>query len=549
MEFTFAPTKTVSYPTANGGLTRSTAAVNSLAKSKYSTLAYLGVTSKHVRQSDGIIPAFPTCRSNASIPMASSHPTHVSLTPLDHLHRPNYIKICYWIPLLPSVQAHDVYTYLGAGLRKTFHQMPWLGGKVHLQSPNTPGWRPGQREIRYEAWAAEGPVPHQLVFKQLDTKLSYSDWKDEGFPSDAFPDQELLDVPVEGDMEAGCDIWAAQTSFIPGGLILTMSTCHAAIDGTGMVIAMKAWADCCRSAYDGQAGGAAFPPETYDRSLLDKLWEQEGAPVPADPDAWTKGLVGLEGPEECTDIDAQREGTQTPSNKKAVHKTFYLPASSLATLQKQCDESAQSGTALSISDIITALMWRGSVRARARVAGDGASLADESVLEGAVNGRLDFSQSLHPAYLGNTTFYNQAKLPIASVLDPSVPLSRLAEAVRVGAARVNSASLNDAYGLLRALPDYETVRPRFRRAQGADMLISNLLVFPVDDIAFGDTLFGNGGKAEALRCYLGRFNDYARCSLVLPKRPVGVEITMNLREDEMESLEADEEWGRYCLAL
>ncbi|KAF4621920.1 hypothetical protein G7Y89_g14424 [Cudoniella acicularis] len=478
--------------------------------------------------SDGIIPAFPTCRSNASIPMASSQPTHVSLTPLDHLHRPNYIKICYWIPLLPSVQARDVYTFLGAGLRKTFHQMPWLGGKVHLQSPNTPGWRPGQREIRYEAWAAKGPVPRQLVFKQLDTELSYSDWKDEGFPSDAFPDQELLDVPVEGDMEAGCDIWAAQTSFIPGGLILTMSTCHAAIDGTGMVIAMKAWADCCRSAYDGLAGGAAFPPETYDRSLLDKLWEQEGAPVPADPDTWTKGLVGLEGPEESTDIDAQREGTRTPSTKKAVHKTFYLPASSLATLQKQCDESAQSGTALSISDIITALMWRGSVRARNRVAGDAMAL------------RLQTS---------NTTFYNQAKLPIASVLDLSVPLSRLASAVRVGAARINSASLNDAYGLLRALPDYETVRPRFRRAQGADMLISNLLVFPVNDIAFGDTLFGNGGKAEALRCYLGRFNDYARCSLVLPRRPGGVEITMNLREDEMEGLEADEEWGRYCLAL
>ncbi|KAF3038705.1 hypothetical protein E8E12_009027 [Didymella heteroderae] len=474
--------------------------------------------------------------------MASSR---VSLTPLDHLHRPNYIKICYWIPLLPQTQPQDVYSYLGAGLRRMFHQMPWLGGSVHLQSPETAGWRPGQRELRYEPWAAEGPVPRQLVFKQLDTELSYADWKDEGFPSDAFPDQELLDVPVEGDMEAGCDIWVAQTSFIPGGLILTMSTCHAAIDGTGMVIVMKAWADSCRSAYEGASSVDAFPPETYDRSLLDALWEQAGAPVPTDADAWTRGLVGLEGPEESTGLEAHHAHVG-----ESIHKTFYLPAAALARLQSECDAAADAGAALSISDIITALMWRGSVRARVRqVPASSPPLSAESVLEGAINGRLDFSQALHPAYLGNTTFYNQAKLPLAVVVDPDVPLARLAEAVRAGAARVNSASLTAAYGLLRAVPDYNTVRPRFRRAQGADMLISNLLVFPVDDIAFGDTLFGNQGKAEALRCYLGRFNDYARCSLVLPKRPGGVEITMNLRAAEMEALEADEGWSAYCLAL
>jgi hypothetical protein len=479
--------------------------------------------------------------------MASS-PVHVSLTPLDHLHRPNYIKICYWIPLAPTAQARDVYEYLGAGLRKTFHQMPWLGGKVHLQSPETPGWRPGQRELRYEAWEAEGPVPPQLVFKELVSELSYTEWKDEGFPSDAFPDEELLQVPIEGDMEAGCDIWAAQTSFIPGGLILVMSTCHAAIDGTGMVIVMKAWADACR----GEDISESFPPETYDRSLLDTLWEQEhkegaanGAEEPV-LDDWTRGLVGLD----ASGTDTGKTGDWAkPSTAKAMHKTFYLSAASLAALQAQVKEDTQSDSALSISDIITALMWRGSVRAMSKIAGG--PLAADSVLEGAVNGRLDFSQNLHPAYLGNTTFYNQAKLPLDSVVNPAVPLARLAEAVRAGAARCNSATLTAAYGLLRATPDYNAdVQPRFRRSHGADMLISNLLVFPVDAIAFGDdNLFANSGKAEALRCYLGLFNDYCRCHLVLPKRPGGVELTINLKEDEMAALEADDEWNAHCLTL
>jgi len=193
-------------------------------------------------------------------------------------------------------------------------------------------------------------------------------------------------------------------------------------------------------------------------------------------------------------------------------------------------------------------MWRGSVRAMSKVAGG--PLAADSVLEGAVNGRLDFSQSLHPAYLGNTTFYNQAKLSLDSVVDTKVPLARLAEAVRAGAARCNSETLTAAYGLLRATPDYEAdVQPRFRRSHGADMLISNLLVFPVDAISFGDDLFANSGKAEALRCYLGLFNDHCRCHLVLPKRPGGVEITINLKEDEMAALEADEAWNTHCLSL
>ncbi len=472
----------------------------------------------------------------------ASQQTHVSLTPLDHLHKANYIKICYWIPLASEAKPKDVYEYLGQGLRQTFYKMPWLGGTVHLQDPDTTGFRPGQREIRYSAWEATGPVPHQLVYKELDTDLTYADWKEEGFPSDAFDDREVLDLPIEGDLEKGCDIFVAQANFVPGGLFLCMSTCHAAIDGTGMVIVMKAWADCCRSSYDPSVEQDAFPPETYDRSLLDNFWKEQGSPLPVDADDWTKGLVGLEGPPKKHDINEVSE-------KKAVHKTFYLPAEKLAILQKQCDDTIKAGTdKLSSSDVITALMWRGSVRARSKVAG-AEPLSDESVLEGAINGRLDFSQSLHPAYLGNVTFYNQAKLPIADVLDPSVPLSRLAETVRVGASRSNSKSLNEAYGLLRSVPDYDLVQPRFRRMEGADMLISNLLVFPVDDISFGNTLFGNNGKAEALRCFLGHFNDHARCSLVLPKRPGGVEITMNLFEDEMESLEEDEEWNSYCLAL
>ncbi|PGH02439.1 hypothetical protein AJ80_08859 [Polytolypa hystricis UAMH7299] len=489
----------------------------------------------------------------------ASKTVYVALTPLDHLHQPNYVKLCYYLPLKPNVSAQDVYADLSKGLRKTFVQLPWLGGKVHNQAPDTPRWRPGQREIRYEPVSADGPPPHQLRYKELSSDLTYAELKEEGFPSDVFDDEDLLAVPVEGDLEAGCDIFVAQANFIPGACVLCMSTCHAAIDGTAMVIVMKAWADNCRSLYEEGAEAEQLPVESFDRNLLDRLWEQEGSRnVPAESaDWWTKGLVGLEfdrsDNEDATTkkFNGVLNGYKMPS-RLMTNRTFYMSSANIAALQKECnDADTDGGDALSSNDVVTALMWRSLVRARAAAASpDDTSLSAESVLESAIDGRTDFSQAVPPSYMGNITFYNQAQLQVADLQDPSVPLGQVARVIRAGAGRVNSASLQEGYSLIRAVPDYRVLRPRFRRLKGADMLISNLLLFPVNDIVFGSEKFGNSGRAEAVRCFMGQFNHAARVSFVLPRRSAGgIELSMNLYEEEMDSLLEDDDFGRFCLPL
>ncbi|RAL06625.1 uncharacterized protein BO97DRAFT_409521 [Aspergillus homomorphus CBS 101889] len=489
----------------------------------------------------------------------SSEIVHVPLNALDHLHRPNYVKLCYYLPLQPGAKPIDVFEDLGKGLHKTFVQVPWLGGKVFRQSPDAAGYLPGQRELRYKPAAAapvDGPLPHQLRFNELESDYTFAELREEGFPSDAYDDQELLSVPIEGNLDTGCDVFVAQANFIPDGCVLCMSTCHAAIDGTAMVTVMKLWADNCRSLYDANEPVEPFPAESSDRTLLDKLWiPPKGGASLQDADAWTRGLVGLRPSEgSTTPIDFQNWfGNDHPNPPRLMkNRTFYMSAANMTALQKECEEATSEEGAntgpLSGNDVVTALMWRSLVRARAAAADD--TLDEESVLESAIDGRMEFSQSVPPSYLGNITFYNQSAIPVADLLDPAVPLGRVARAIRAGAGRVNSASLHHAYALIKGVADYAQLKPRFRRTAGADMLISNLLLFPVDEIRFGTQKFGNEGRAEAVRCFNGPFNHVARISFILPRRSKGgIELAMNLFEEEMDCLLEDDEFNRFCLEL
>ncbi|KAI1271181.1 hypothetical protein F5Y07DRAFT_383829 [Xylaria sp. FL0933] len=497
--------------------------------------------------------------------MAHSHAhslAHATLTPLDHLHKPNYLNLSYYFPLKPDVAPQDVFQDLSKGLRRAFNRVPWLGGSIHLREPGEgkDDWKPGQREIRWGHWDEDGPTPHQLRYHELGSQWTFAELREDTFPGNAYDHDELLEVPIEGDLVAGCDVIVAQANFLPGGCIVSMSANHAALDGTAMVFAMKLWADSCRSLQDPDFPFEGYPPESSDRTLLDRIWKEESAQrqdLKRADDDWTKGLTGVRDvcPTEAALGDAaikeRNNPNKTATDRKPVNRTFYVSAASQAILRKECEAAVGTGI-LSSNDIVTALMWRSLVRARAAASPTGLRTETTSVLESAVDGRTDFSkaQAVPPSYLGNNTFYNQAEVSLSDLLDPSVPLGKIARVIRDGAGRANSTALQDAYALIRDLPDYDLLRPRFRYMDGADLLVSNLLLFPVDQISFGTDKFSNGGCPEAVRLYMSKFNHHARCSYILPRRtPGGVELSMNLYEDEMEHLVRDEHFRRYCMDL
>ncbi|KAI1408611.1 transferase family-domain-containing protein [Hypoxylon sp. FL1857] len=466
---------------------------------------------------------------------------HVTLTPLDHLHPTNYVKLFFYFPLKPDASATTVFSGLHEALYKTFVQLPWLSGKVYRQDPTASGWRPGQREIRYRPVDAGGPRPHQLRFKELPTEWDYEDLKEDGFPIDAFAHEDLLSTPVLGDIDIGADLFISQANFLPGCCILAVSNCHAALDGPGMITVIKVWAQNYRGLHGGDVELEQVPAESSDRTLLDRLWAQKGiAHPPSQADPWTRGLVGI-------GFEPLKEIITIPPPKVMKQRMFYMSRTNLVALQRECEKETGPGI-LSSGDSISALLWRCLLKARKSATGN--TLPGDSVLEMPVEARAEFSESVPPSYIGSCCFFNHATLPLTDLTANSTPLGHVARVIRSVAGRVNTQVMHDAYAVMRDVPDYTLVRQLFKGVYGADLFITNNLLFPIGDICFGDVGFANGGHAEELRISMGPYNDFVRVAFIMPrKRHGGVELNISLFNDEMEILLEDKEFGKFCLPL
>jgi hypothetical protein len=97
-----------------------------------------------------------------------------------------------------------------------------MNGRVHHQSSDTPGWRPGQLEIRYnpDVDSTDKQRCPQFKFNELKSDSPYDDLKARGFPLDVFTDEEVLWIPPSyvnsGVPDEGVEVVAAQANFMPG---------------------------------------------------------------------------------------------------------------------------------------------------------------------------------------------------------------------------------------------------------------------------------------------------------------------------------------------
>lgn len=503
---------------------------------------------------------------------------HITLNPLDYVPPRNYVRLLFPFVLKPGVEDKVVFNDLREALHKTFVQEPWVSGKVFRQAPDTPGWRPGQLEIRHRPYSPDGARPYQLRYQRLDTDWTYADFRDCGFPSGVFPEELLLDAPRLGDVDvAGADIFVGQANFLPGGLLLGMTTVHAATDAAGMLNIMKLWGENFRELHERDTGGriapSPFTPSDRDRTLPNRIWEREsgGRGSSRNPnDPWLRSLAGLDSDYPGEDITGATQraaaaaghshianGNSLPSDHPRVmlNRVMFLSSTDLAALQKECAaEPLPPGTSpLSISDAINALFWRCVLRARAAAATARSYTLDEmSVFESPVDVRNVFAADFPPDYLGNCFLLNSARMPLAELIAPSTSLGRIAQALRQGAAGLDSRAVHDTYALLRSTADLSRVQGRFvERPDSADLLLSNIIALPMSEINFGDRYFGNGGTPHVLRVLHGPYAPSVRLGHVLPRNPKhgGVELSLNLFDDEMAYLDADEEFSRYLMAI
>lgn len=508
----------------------------------------------------------------------TSEVTHIPLGPLDHIAPWNIPQSVIYLSLKQGVRPRDAFAHLQEGLRRTFLQVPWLIGQVHWQSRDTPGWRSGQLEIRYNSSLVSARTPpQQLRFNELDTPMSYTDFRENGFPLDIFEDEALLwTTPFTPDFEAGAEVFAAQANFLSGGCLLVLSVSAPTSDGTAMLTVTRLWADHCSSLLRAQEQGRdavdsssslllPLPSATFDRVIVDRILRKEGS-VRSSLATWR--LVGIDSPKERAiphPYDAAANVTAADGLPAMKPSVFYLPHAAYTALRKKCVAEFGAATNISGNDLICALIWRSIARAWMATKINQAQHndkdePDETLSELAIlfDARPYFAQpSSLPGlstYLGNLNFENRLSLPLKTLTAPETSISCVARTIRKYAEiHADSATMTEAYSLLRSTQDYNSLQqlraPRMSPALRSVGILSPM-VLPFNETCFGDTMFGNDGKPEAFRPLMGACNRGFRTCFVIPrKKHGGLEFVMTLSENEMEFLGKDDEFQRYAFAL
>lgn len=497
----------------------------------------------------------------------ASKTMHVELNALDHLPPPNYSNAILYLPLKADVTAETAFSFLQNGLQRTFVQLPWLDGKVYPISPRSPD-TPRLLEIRHGEVLGNDCLPQQVKFNELKSSETYEDLRESAFHPASYEDEALTWAPFLPDVTNGAEVLVAQANFLPGACILTAAVSHASSDGMGVFSVLKIWADNCRDLELEVLPEKVQPPEISNRSLLERICTSEGTGRSVEqipPETWR--LLGLEPPRSAEPkARAETNGlSQSGPPPPLVPSTsarclqpyiFYISPSKVAALRDECKK--ETGAAdVSVNDVICALVWRGLIKARiAARGGESERLVNgeraayvpnmEARLDLPFDARPYFSQALPLNYLGNFTMINQALLPLSKLVAPSTSIGSVAGTIRQVAAEVTPASLMDAYTLVKTIQ--EGLKLENLRVDGNGLMITSLLAFPMTEVCFGETVFGNGGKPEALRTLMGAINKVFRYCVILPKKSHGgVEFIANLFEEEMDFLMEDKEFGRYAV--
>ncbi|KAL9124056.1 MAG: hypothetical protein Q9217_006577 [Psora testacea] len=499
---------------------------------------------------------------------------HLPLNPLDHSPPPNYTCSTCYLPLKPDVNPDEAFRVLREGLHKTFVQLPWLSGKIWPQSSDTPGWRPGQLEIRYKSVDIAGQPPYQLKFKQLPSSVTYDDLKESAFPTDVFEDHDVIWAPYMPDVTKGCEVFVSQASFLPGGCLLTSALHHNAGDGLSTFYVVNLWADHCKALQSQSTQPPAPAPERSDHSLLERIWAKEGKGKPAseiDPNVWR--LHGLDPahlqPDEPISngdkaLHASSQAAKVNGHQQPIKSAiFYISPSNFSALQKESVRVLKAAAhVVSGTHAICALVWRCLEKARytaaasPEVTGQPAAGTDDNArMDILLDGRAGFSESLPSTHLGNHTVHVRSTMALQTLTSPDTKIAPIAGLISENASRLDSATLMEAFTLLKTMPDYEWLSQQ--KWQGrlsisrVALMITSMLMVPHDQLNFGDGFFGNMGKPDSSRPLMGGLNrSGTRICFVLPRTANGgVEFIVNLSEEEMSLLEEDEEFERYAMLL
>ncbi|KAL8945036.1 MAG: hypothetical protein Q9216_000020 [Gyalolechia sp. 2 TL-2023] len=522
--------------------------------------------------------------------MIDEHKARLSfkLNPFDYVNPNHYMGLNFFFALRKGVSFEQVFANLQEGLRRTMQRIPALDGKMMVCSEQEIGYKEGDLRLTIPPLSSSASSdsgrtgfsmgPRQLVYKDLSHVLPpFEELRDTGFVPSAFKDELVLPENTFPPLPA--DILIAQANFVKGGCILATNFHHCCLDGIGVMVALKVWAESCRHLQgDVSATCSWLDPESFNHSLPEILYEQEGYARPAhevDPGVWgflpflppekplehgSKGPSAIEGSRLSTEkalppapVFPHKFVWPPPPVQDGLSTTMFLiPPEKVQKLKQEvmADPDAK-GVITSISDIVQAFFWRSAIKARYRVArelrGEAFGPNEISVLELPVDSRPYFSSLLPSSYMGSMLILNRPSMPVETLCSPATSIGRIAYVLREAAARITPSLVHDAFTLLQSLPDYSRFTTACMGLAGMHAMISNLMLFQTSEVSFGGGFFAGGGSPEAMRPQVERGNKRFRFLVIYPmKNDGGVELVLGTFPEELEMLKTDEEFTKYA---
>ncbi|KXT02248.1 hypothetical protein AC578_5081 [Pseudocercospora eumusae] len=518
----------------------------------------------------------------------------IKLNAFDYVNPNHYMGLNLYFPLRPDVSPQDAFAHLQAGFARALQLIPALDGKMMFASDNEIGYKKGDLLVTIPPFppmtpaGRRFPTPRQLVYKDWsDTLPSFEDLRKGGFLPSAAKDDFLL--PCETFPSYPADIVVARANFVRGGCILSANFHHCCLDGIGVMVALRTWAESCRFvAGDQKATCDWLDPESFNHSLPEILHEVEGQVRPVheiDPGTW--GFLPFLRPEgdsqQNTVNGISHETSNGNSNgmneqckrKKTLptppvwnHKmiwpplpdpagrclkttTFLISPDNVAKLKQDVAADPEARGITSISDLVQAFFWRIAIRARYRVATEihGQTIGSDelSILELPIDGRPYYSSHLPATYMGSMLILNRPNMPVRELCSPTTSIGQVACILREAASRITPNLVHDAFTLLQTLPNYDRFSLADMGLDSMHAMISNMILFQTSDICFGDGFFDNGGFPDTLRPQIERGNRRFRFLVIYPLRPDGgIELVLGTLPDELDMLRRDEEVIKYA---
>lgn len=484
------------------------------------------------------------------------------LNAMDYVNPNHYMGLVFYFPLADGASFQEVFQNLSDGLDRTMDLIPALGGKMMPCSEHEIGYTKGDLCVSIPPKHLASSVHGRLMYKDVSETLpTFAEMREKDFVPSLFHDEIILEEDTFPRLPA--DVVVAQANFVKGGCLLAVNMNHCCMDGMGVMIALKVWAENCRYLQgDASATCSWLDPESFNHGLPEIIHEQEGWSKSVDEiDPGTWGFLPFQ-PANAVSNYAPKPGDLPPAPKYKLHSIWPLPrderpmnttvfkisAENIRKLKKEVLADADTkGSTASISDILQAFLWRSAIRARRHVAKANGSDDDISILEAPTDGRAHFSSLLPATYMGSMLIMSRSILSTEALCAPDTSIGRVSQVLRDTAARITPSLVHDAFTLLQALPDHTRFSTANMGLHHMHAMISNLILFPTSEIDFGSNLFGNSGSPEVMRPQLVRGNGRFRFLIVSPMKKDGaVELVMGTFPEELAFLEQDEEFNQYA---